>query len=611
MSRARLLFLMATVATAFLGASPARDPYPEQQVDRQGALAVTSGFSPAGSPSPATGPAIGPAAERVEFSGVRDPEALRVTLERLGGHVEVVSHDRVQALVPGGLARATALLPGLGPGAAIAPPLAPVVMQALDVGEAGRQIGADRWHAAGFSGHGTSIAVVDTGFVGYEGLIGTALPTATHARSFRADGSMRAGTDHGTRAAEIVHRIAPGAELYLLTFSTLTELSAVVDFLIAEGIETVSFSIGFIHNGPGNGTGPVDAVVSRAVDAGVLWVSAAGNWALQHWSGGFTDRDRDGVHEFASGVQNNGRDYVAGDLIIVSLRWDAPWGAACSDYDIELFGPSGELVRAARGIQGCQSDPVEGLRVLATTGGHYTVRIVQAEPAVGHRLSLLMLGAPDRSEPLDRSVAAGSLAQPADLPGVLTVGALPASGKGVAPFSSRGVVGGLLKPEILSPTSGIAATVGTMPVAFAGTSAAAPHVAAAAMLLREALWYPGTDVVRGALLGRASRSASGLATLRLGALTGLGRLLPVGAEEARFLGTRPGGPGLAVVQYRGPDGYPARFLHLLVGGQPVIAAYSTDIFSGRWSVYLRHAPDSVNSLRTLANGDLVIVNIGG
>ena len=67
-------------------------------------------------------------------------------------------------------------------------------------------------------------------------------------------------------------------------------------------MDVVSFSLGFIHNGPGDGTGEVNAIVERAVDAGIAWSVASGNWAEQHWGGAFVDTDGDSVHEFAPGV---------------------------------------------------------------------------------------------------------------------------------------------------------------------------------------------------------------------------------------------------------------------------------------------------------------------
>ena len=92
----------------------------------------------------------------------------------------------------------------------------------------------------------------------------------------------------------------------------------------------IPFSLGFIHNGPGNGTGPVADIVSKGTVNDALWTVSAGNWARQHWRGPFLDLNGHSLHEFAPGELVNGRTYEVGDLIVVSLRWDDEWGASCS-----------------------------------------------------------------------------------------------------------------------------------------------------------------------------------------------------------------------------------------------------------------------------------------
>lgn len=478
-------------------------------------------------------------------------------------------------------------------------------------------IGTDRWKAAGFSGYGVRVAVVDTGFAGYQSQLGVALPQRVQARSFRADGDLNAGSDHGTFAARIVASIAPAAELYLLNFSRVEELSALVDYALAERIDIVSFSIGFVHNGPGNGTGPVDDIVTRGVEGGAMWAVAAGNWARQHWGGTFMDRNGNSIHEFGNGVEENGRSYVAGDLITVSLRWDDPWGQACNDYDLELFGPDGVLVRSSRGVQNCKSDPVEGMQVPATRDGRYWVRVIRATNAAPRRLDLLMLGSPDRSEELDFPVAAGSLAEPADHPGVVTVGAatLPAPQQ-VARFSSRGpTADGRPKPDLVSPT-GLTATGNDL--AFSGTSAAAPHVAGAAALLREA--FPGVSGrdLAGLLRQRALDLApagvdgdSGAGTLQLGTLAGLGPLLPTGAGSATMQDMTPTDALVSVFRYVGPAGYPARFSHRLMEGRRPRAVYRLDAARARFDVFVPMAPAVVNTFETYEDGDVLFVAFSG
>ena len=465
-------------------------------------------------------------------------------------------------------------------------------------------IRADVWHAAGFTGYQRSIAIVDQGFEGYGTALGASLPSDVIARSFRADRDLNAGTDHGLQAAEIVHEVAPNATLYLVNFGSEAELSAAVDFLIAEQVDIVSFSLGFIHAGPGDGTGPVNAIVQRAVDAGLAWSVASGNWAQQHWGGAFSDTDADSIHEFEPGEELNGRPYLAGDLVIASLRWDDRWGASCSDYDLEVFGPGGALVAASRDIQNCSGDPIESVQVLATRGGIYSARIVQAEADVPAELSLLLLGSPDRGDALEIPVARGSLAQPADHPGVLSVGARFDGSGFQAAYSSRGpTADGRSKPDLLSPT-GLTNEVGE---AFSGTSAAAPHTAGMLALLSEAMPRLTASQLIAELRARSDfvepgspRSAS------LGSLVGLGELLPVGGDEAALVGGIPSAGGISILQYRGPDGYPLRFAHLLTDLVEAEAFFRLDTEAQRWDTFIRGAPDFVQDFARMNDDDLVI-----
>lgn len=544
--------------------------------------------------------------ERIEVSSLADPRETRTWLESLGATIELESQGRIQALVP------KESLPAVHAASHLLRVERPGLWVPVDAAASLELVGADRWHEAGFSGHGVSVAVIDSGFAGYQDAVGSTLPNESSlvTQSFRSDGLFEV-TDHGRRAAELVHSVAPGAELYLLNFSTVTEFSAAVDFLVEEQIDIVSFSLGYIHNGPGDGTGPINDIVSRSVDAGLTWAVASGNWAQQHWRGTFQDLAGDSVHEFAPRQSRNGRFYQSGDLITVSLRWDDEWGAACSDYDLELFAPDGALLRASRTVQDCSGDPVESLQVLATQTGVYEARIIRAEDDESRQLSLMMVGTPDRGHALEHSTPQGSLSEPADHPGVISVGALSAEGV-EASYSSRGpTTDGRLKPEVVAPTaSNPAGTQG-----FAGTSAAAPHVAGVLALFKEA--FPAADRgtlttvlrARAVVIPTVDQGTPGTRRVDTGTLQGLGPLLPPGAQEALALGDRPEDGGLALLAYRGPDGYPLRFAHHLVEGREVIAAYHLRPSDQQWEVYLRYAPPWVSTLTHLDDGQIIIFRI--
>jgi hypothetical protein len=71
------------------------------------------------------------------------------------------------------------------------------------------------WHTNGVAGQGVKIGILDSGFEGGENLLGTELPSNTNA-VYTGSISAFNSTEHGSACAEIVHDIAPGAELFLI-----------------------------------------------------------------------------------------------------------------------------------------------------------------------------------------------------------------------------------------------------------------------------------------------------------------------------------------------------------------------------------------------------------
>ena len=135
--------------------------------------------------------------------------------------------------------------------------------------------GADIWHSAGFTGQGVKVAIVDLGFEGYSSLLGTELPDTVVTRSFRSDGEIGAGITHGINVAEIVHDMAPDASLYLVNFDDSLALSEAVDWLKSQDVDVINHSISWFNAGPGDGTGPINSIVTSADNGGILWVNSA------------------------------------------------------------------------------------------------------------------------------------------------------------------------------------------------------------------------------------------------------------------------------------------------------------------------------------------------
>src|SRR5262249_18522502 len=79
--------------------------------------------------------------------------------------------------------------------------------------------GVERWHARGHRGRGVKVAILDTGFRNYRDQLGKSLPSSVIVKSFRTDGNLEArDSQHGILCGEVVHALAPEAELFLVNW---------------------------------------------------------------------------------------------------------------------------------------------------------------------------------------------------------------------------------------------------------------------------------------------------------------------------------------------------------------------------------------------------------
>jgi hypothetical protein len=364
-------------------------------------------------------------------------------------------------------------------------------------------IGADTWQSAGNNGAGAKVAVLDPGFSGYDQLVAAGeLPANVITSSFSGD-ITGGGETHGAACAEIVHDVAPGAQLYLVNFSTDVELGNAVDYLIAQDVDVVSASWGFYSSFRGDGQGDIDDMVQRANAAGIIWANASGNAAQAHWSGPFTDVDGDSWHEFATGDNGNDITASAGSSIDFYLTWDK-WPLTNQDYDIYLYW-SGNTTAVAAGDswQNGNLPPSEEIHYTVPSGqsGTYYIAINNYNNSATGDATFQLYSYPGQ---LQYQVAAGSLGgQPTDSVYAMTVGAVPVGGTTIENFSSRGpTIDGRIKPDITAPDRVSTVTYGSQ--GFSGTSAAAPHAAGAAALFKAANPAYTPSAIQAALESRAT-----------------------------------------------------------------------------------------------------------
>ena len=463
-------------------------------------------------------------------------DAARAAVAAAGGEVTGALGDALQVWLPPAALKAVANSDGV---AYLSVPDYAQLTATDAISEGVARAEATAWHAAGLRGQGVRIAVIDGGFQGYTAKMGSELPISVVVKNFvdgQPDAEVDATTPHGTACAEIVHDMAPSAQLYLIKIATDIDLDQAVSYAISQGVDVISTSLTFLNITPGDGTGRFAAMADRARAAGILWTTAAGNYRETHWAGISTDGDNDNLHEYAPGVEvnvfgpGNGSVYQipAGVVLSPALRWD-DWTEVRQDFRLLLLrynGATFDIVASANspqtGLPGQR--PTERLNYI-TTGGA-AIYGVAIQRISGARPVFLNLLTPNRE--LDRRVTAMSLGDLADVPGVLTVGAVgintpfpaadyssegPTTGPGGAPD------GGQRKPDIAAFAGVSTATYGTR--SFNGTSAATPHVAGAAALVSNRYPTFGPDAIRFHLEEMAVDQGPACADTRYG----FGRLL--------------------------------------------------------------------------------------
>ncbi|MYK39648.1 MAG: S8 family serine peptidase [Gemmatimonadetes bacterium] len=400
----------------------------------------------------------------------------------LGVKILAQSRSLMRVSVPTASLRAVSELPSV---AFVRRPHRPHEQQTLSQGVA--LIRALENHATGAKGQGVKVAIIDGGFKGADKLPED-IPVRRWFRDYTGTG-IYAGTDaHGTACAEIIHDVAPEAELYLYKVADIVDLENAKDRCIQNGVAIVNYSATWVGEGFGDGRGLICDIVNDAADNGILWVNAVGNYAQKHYAGFWHDSDADNRHNFAAG--DDAVNFVAeiGNAIRVTLTWD-DWPTTTADYDLYLYhqDASGNIEEVSKStdVQGEDGGaPVEFIEYFAERAGTYGISVVRVGEAEPKKLRVWSW-----HHDIEYPVPTGSLGIPSDARGALSVGAIHRDQWDlgtVASYSSRGpTADGRIKPDLVAPSGVTTASYGADKL-FGGTSAATPHVAGAAALLKSA-----------------------------------------------------------------------------------------------------------------------------
>lgn len=321
------------------------------------------------------------------------------------------------------------------------------------------------------------------------------------------------GSGEGTAMLEIVHDLAPDAELFFASgFNGPASFAQNIINLRAAGCEIIVDDIYYFNESPFQ-----DAVIARAVNqvtaGGSLYFSSAGNagnlksGTSGTWQGDFVDGGAVGapvdekgglLHSFGNGTYNT----VTMPGSAATLFWSDPLGASTNDYDLFVLNEAGdEVVTSSTTTQNGGQDPYEmawatapGQRIVVvkasgdarllyidTIAGQLAVATEGNTKGHSAATNAFSVAAVDAHDAYPNPFAAGNIVESISSDGPRHV-FYHADGTPITPgdlLSTGGYV--RQKPDIAAADGVATATPGFNP--FYGTSAAAPHAAAIAALL--------------------------------------------------------------------------------------------------------------------------------
>ncbi len=469
---------------------------------------------------------------KLKQAGVYDEKALN----DLGFEIELISEDAstIQGWIAVDQMKILAALPFIQK---LSPPDYIRTRSGSVMSEGDQLLKADLVRPLGFDGAGVKVGVIS------DGVNSILLSQATYDSPAVSVVDYPGDGDEGTAMIEIVHDIAPAAEIGFCGPKTDLEFSqCVTDLRKVFKADIIVDDLGFPGQ-PYFEDGPVAQTVATAVVDGVFYTSSAGNDGINHHEAIFSGVEIGAygpAHDFGTAA-GSGSDITLNVVVgpkqpvEVFLQWDDSFGHSANDYDLYIFDANGQLLGGSAVTQKGAEDPFEAVGYQNETNESQEVGIVIIKASGGNRhLSLFVAAGGQLSEHLRE---AGCVVGHPAVKGVMAAAAMDASNPGHSEaenFSCRGpsfiqhpTPETRQKPDITA-IDGVAATgVGGFPIPFFGTSAASPHVAGVAALLIKSfpnaqalvarlkqtavdLGDPGFDTVFGAGLIDAAAAAEGL-----------------------------------------------------------------------------------------------------
>ena len=367
----------------------------------------------------------------------------------------------------------------------------------------------------GVDGSGVKIGVISDGVTHLANSVASGdLPSSP------AVSVLKAGSgDEGTAMLEIIHDLAPGAQLafYGINASdTSSEMILGIRALEAAGCRIVVDDITF-SNEPKFEDGPIALETRAFVNRGGVYVTSCGNEALTHYYHVYNRVTTQGLrlHQYGGGETDVANTFTVenGQKYTVILQWNNLWGYSGDNFDIGIIDSSLNQLAWSNNVQDGNDNPYEAFQY-THSGSKKTVYIGIREVTENPVPSSIMLDYHVwNSSNLNYYTPGNSVIGHEAVEEVLSTAAVNyADPTIIEAFSSQGP-GTIYFPNTETRwVPNITATdrvntytgqAGYFSNPFSGTSAAAPHVAAIAALVWDADPTLTSASIRNAIMSKA------------------------------------------------------------------------------------------------------------
>ncbi len=293
----------------------------------------------------------------------------------------------------------------------------------------------------GVDGSGVKVGVISTGIAHYADVAGeTPDPKLPASVTVHPTLSGHPTDDKGTAMLEVVHSIAPGAQLFFAGYPasgsriTASQMRDAIAWMMDNDVDVIVDALDF-YDEPifENGQGTVAARVAEAIEEGVVYVSAAGDAAMRHYQGVYQSSGGDFPlrHDFDNGTPTDSflRIQVPPQADIdVVLQWSDPWGSSANDYTLVLWNdPPTQVLATSTNTQNGTGNPLEKISAVRNNGSqdvYVNASIVKSATALARELEIFITESRGASITDDEATPGDSIRGHKAVAGVIAVGAI-------------------------------------------------------------------------------------------------------------------------------------------------------------------------------------------